>query len=440
MNRSRLTTLSQRVQRIDYGGMHVDLVATSRGTVRVGSMPDIAKFLTEHGFREEIVVVPDWEVSLAGDNRTGEEFILWQTQMRGGLRKEYTGLRSNVEQIHYNLGRIFPYYFDEKRLSIVRKMWLGNWFHSIPCEPTYRSGGVEVQCNSDSIVISDEGKVVYDRSDFTPAGTPDDDIESLLATIPRDKIARDCLEIIPIGSGNGFKGTAANTLVRFGKYAIWIDPCGYPAHTLARHNFHWDDITHFLFTHNHEDHTQGFTACLQRARSYRRRLNLLVADSVFRLLKKLYSPLFPDLMDLVDVQLLRPGTPFDLGPIKIESRWNHHILPYGTIGLRISAGGKCFGYSGDTKFDELINRVLKREELTAGWFTPCDLVFHEIEFDNPNSIHTYWKQVESLQQAIPGKVLGYHTPFLENSPFDLVREGCRYLLEGTLKIDSTTTY
>lgn len=431
MNRSRLTTLADRIQRIDYGGMHVDLVATSKGTVRIGSMPDIAKFLSEHGFREEIVVIPDWEVSFAGDNRTGEEFILWQAQMRGGLRKEYVGLSTNVQQMHHHLSRIFPYFFDEKRLSIVRKRWLGTWFHAPSCYPKYRNEWMEVRCNSGNVVISDDGKVVYDRACFSTGASGD--IESLLATTPRDKVARDCMEIVPIGCGNGFNGIVANTLVRFAKYTIWIDPCGYPAHSLARHNVHWDDITHFLFTHNHEDHTQGFTACLQRARSRKRRLKLLVADSVFRLLKELYSPLFPDLMDLVEVLPLRPGNHLDLGPIKIESRWNHHILPYGTIGLKISAGGKVFGYSGDTKYDEDINAVLNREELTAEWFKKCDLVFHEIEFDNPNSVHSHWKQVELLQRSIPGKVLGYHTAFLENSPFDLAREGYRYLLDGTVE-------
>jgi len=433
MNRSRVTTLNAGVQRIDYAGLYVDLVTTSSGTVRVGSMPDVAKFLTEHGFREEFVVIPDWQVSQAGDNRTGEEFILWQAQMRGGLRKEYIGLGDNVGQLHYHLGRIFPYFFDDQRLSIVRKRWLGNWFNPNPCEPTYRNKAMEVRCNADNIVISDGGRVVYDRAEFTSTVKPDEDIEALLATVPRDKTRRDCLEVIPIGCGNGFSGTTANSIVRFSDYAIWIDPCGYPAQTLARHNVHWDDITHFLFTHNHEDHTQGFTACLERARSRKCRINLLVADSVFTLLKKLYSPLFPDLMDLVEVQSLRPGTPLALGPITIESRWNHHILPYGTIGLRITAGGRCFGYSGDTKYDESINAVLKRDELTASWFAPCDLVFHEVEFDNPNSVHSYWKQVESLERAIPGEVLGYHTPFLPNSPFNLAREGERYLLEGGVR-------
>lgn len=435
MSRSRLTTLTGRIHRIDYCGMHVDLVTTSKGTVRVGSMPDIAKFLSEHGFREEIVVIPDWEVSLAGDNRTGEEFVLWLAQVRGGLRKEYVGSSHNVEQLQHNLGRIFPYFFDAKRLSIVRKRWLGNWFHRNPAEPLYRNGSLEVRCGPAGMSISDGGKVVYNQPEFIAAENPDDDIESLLTTVPRDLASRDCLEIIPVGCGNGFSGTVANTVVRFGKYAIWIDPGGYPAHTLARHNIHWDDITHFLFTHNHEDHVQGFTACLQRARKYRRRLNLLAADSVFLLLRQVYLPLFPDLGDLVKVEPLRPGTPLNLGSLKIESRWNHHILPYGTVGLRISVGDRCFGYSGDTKYDVVINAVLNREELTAAWFAPCDLVFHEVEFDNQNSVHTHWKQVELLQQSIRGKVLGYHTPFLENSPLALAREGYRYLLEGSSTIE-----
>lgn len=430
MSRSRLTTLTTRVKRIDYGGMHVDLVATSKGTIRIGSMPDISKFLSEHGFREEIVVIPKWQVSLAGDNRTGEEFVLWKAQIRGGLQKKYIGLTGNIRQISHHLGRTFPYFFDEERLSIVKKNWLKNWFSPHPAEPIYSNGSLEILCSTDAIVISDEKKVIYDSEKFTPTGNSDDDIESLLKNIPRDQDVRQCLEIVSIGCGNGFNGTVSNTLVRYDKYSVWIDPCGYPAHNLARHNLHWDDITHFLFTHNHEDHIQGFTACLQRARKYRRRLNLLVADKVFHLLKELYSPLFPDLMDLVSIQSLSPETPLNLGSMKIESRWNHHILPYGTIGLKISAGGKCFGYSGDTKYDEKINSVLKRQELTSAWFADCDLVFHEIEFDNPHSVHTHWKQVESLQQDIPGKVLGYHTAYLENSPFDLVQEGRRYLLDG----------
>lgn len=428
MTVSNLTTLTDRVQRIDHCGMYVDLVSTSKGTVRVGSMPDIAKYLAEHGFREEIVVVPDWERSLAGDNRTGEEFVLWHAQVRGGLLKKYVGLPRNVGQTHRHLARIFPYFFDDKRLSIVRKKWLNNWFEPNYAEPVYSDGDLEIQCGGGNTIISDEGKEVYDHLESASPQNTDEKIEALLANVSRDRSSRDCLEINPIGCGNGFYGTVANTIVRFEKYVIWIDPCGYPAHTLARNNVHWDDITHYLFTHNHEDHIQGFTACLQRARKNKERMNLVLAEPVFRLLLELYRPLFLDLAEHVNVVPLTPGSPLKLGPVTIESRWNHHILPYGTIGLKISAGGSCFGYSGDTKYDEDINAVLQREELTAGWFAPCDLVFHEIEFDNPDSVHSHWKQVERLQRQIPGKVLGYHTDYLANSPFELAREGYRYLL------------
>ncbi len=90
-------------------------------------------------------------------------FVLWQAQMRGGLRKEYIGLESNVEQVHHHLERIFPYFFDEKRHSIVNKGWLRNWFHPNPCDPQYRDGEFKVLCNGDNIVITDEGEAVYDR-------------------------------------------------------------------------------------------------------------------------------------------------------------------------------------------------------------------------------------------------------------------------------------
>ena len=56
-------------------------------------------------------------------------------------------------------------------------------------------------------------------------------------------------------------------------------------------------------------------------------------------------------------------------------------------------------------------------------------MFHEVDFDNPAGVHSHWKQVEVLQRAIPGQVLGYHTPFLDNAPLALVQEGHRYYLD-----------
>ena len=429
MKISNLRKISGCAWRIEHCGMSVDLIRTSEGYVRVGSMPDIAKFLNEHGFREEIVVVPQWSVSLAGDNRTGEEFVLWQAQIKGGLLKEYVGLERDVNQLQTHLERIFPYFFDDRNHAVVRKDWLADWFHPNVADPCYSKGHLKICCDSGNIIVSDGGGVIYDRAKVGSNNSHDDEIELLLSSVPRDSAFRSQLEVTPVGCGNGVYGTVANTIVRFGENVIWIDPCGYPAHSLARHGVHWDDITHFLFTHNHEDHVQGLTACLQRARKSERRLNLIAAESVLGVMHELYAPLFPEFMDLVRHVPLKPGIPLHLGPVLIESRWNHHILPYGTIGLKISAGGKCFGYSGDTKYDEEINKVLQRDELEAEWFASCDLVFHEIEFDNPHSVHTHWKQVESLQSKIRGRVLGYHSHNLAHSPFPLAQEGRCYVLD-----------
>ena len=429
MNRSNLTKIANQVQRIDYCGIYVDIVTTSKGIVRIGSMPDITKFLTEHGIQDKFVVVPEWQVSMAGDNRTGEEFVLWQAQIENSdLLKDYVGLGKNIHQIQQNLERIFPYFFDKERLSIVRKEWLSNWFRPNIAEPHYSNGNLEIQCSPHNVIVYDKKQIIYDQNQFVADFNADNAIESLLSTIPKKDSEWACLEIVPIGCGNGIHETTASTIVGHGDKTIWIDPCGYPAYALARHNIHWDDITHFLLTHNHEDHVQGLSACLQRARKHRRKINLLVAESVFHVIEKQFSPLFPDLKNLVKVQQLKPGTPLDFGTLKIESRWNHHIIPYGTIGLKISAGGRSFGYSGDTKYDEKLNSILKRPELDAEWFSDCDLVFHEIEFDNPNSVHTYWKEVEALQQAISGKVLGYHSSYIDDSPFQLVKEGHHYRL------------
>lgn len=428
MPRSRLTELAKGVRRLSYGGMSVDLVATSKGIIRLGSMPDIAKFLVEHDIHEEMVVVPHWQSSLAGDNRCGEEFILWHGNFLGRRAKKYLGLPHNVLALAHHLGRIFPYFFDEKGLEIVHKKWLANWFIPVFADPLYRDGDLKLDFTGQNILIYQGGQLVYDYLALAAAENTDEDIQALLASVARDgRFCKD-LEIQAIGCGNGFYGTVANSIVRFNDTVIWIDPCGYPAHTLARHGLHWDDITHYLFTHNHEDHVQGFSACIARAKKLQKKIKILAAKPVFDLLMELYQPLYPDLASLTRLMPLIPGVELELDGMKIESRLNHHILPYGTLGLKISAGGSCLGYSGDTKYDEKINAILQRKELSASWFAPCDLIFHEIDFDNPEGVHTHWQQVARLQSQVSGRVLGYHSKNPPLPPFALAREGRCYRL------------
>ena len=429
MIRNCLTPLTRDVKRIENCGMYVDLIRTSSGTVRVGSMPDISKFLTHHGFREEIVVVPHWQGSMAGDNRTGEEFVLWQAQVRGGIQKQYVGQPGDVMQMQHSLDETFSFFFDPRRISIIKKRWLNNWFCRQPATPVYENGSLRITVDRDNIILTDNKRTLYDRLEFKKAESPDAQVEDVLAGVLRDSSPRQTLEIKAVGTGNGFVGTVTSCIVRFDRQVIWIDPCGYPAHTLARHGVHWGDITHIIITHNHEDHIQGFSACLKRAEYTGVPLNLITAPTIFGLLKKQFTPLCAEFDALVNLTPLVPGKTFEVGAIRVESRWNHHFLPYGTLGLKFSAGGKTLGFSGDTKLDETINRIVCRDELLPQWFAGCDLVFHEVDFDNPGGVHTHWKQVEKLQQVISGQVLGYHTSYLANGPLPLVQEGKTYSLE-----------
>ena len=424
--RENLQELNRKVLRLENGAMHVDFVKTSKGLLRVGSMPDIAKLMVRFGLQEQAVIVPDWTVSQAGDNHTGEEFVQWHAQVYSSPQRDYIGTLKNIEIAYQNLYAIFSYYFDSKRLTIVRKDWLNQWFNRNGVEISYESGPLKILFRHGNIVIIDEEQVVYDRTGYRSSIDAEELVEEVLAKVPRDSRLRDRLEITTVGSGNGFFGTTSSFIVRFGSRVIWIDPCAQPGHSLAKIGVHWDDVTDIVITHNHEDHILGFPACLKRKIDRNETLKLITAKGIYKIIKKQFSPIFPEMDKWIDFIEVAPGKALSLDGIKILTRWIHHFLPYGTLGIKINAGDRTWGMSGDTKFDTSINRILKRPELTESWFEDCDIVFHEVDFENPEGVHTYWKEVDKLRKAISGKVYVYHTGAKEKPPIPIAREGSVY--------------
>ncbi len=425
---SPLTQLNDCVKRIEHCGMYVDLVKTSKGVVRIGSMPDIAKLLDFHGVREEIVIIPPWEGSMAGDNFTGEEFVLWNAQVKGSLKRTYVGALEDLNLIYRHLDETFSFFFDENRIKIVKKRWLKKWFDPQPASPIYENGALKISIDNQNIILTDHDRSLYNKNELKASYNSDALVEAMLKKTARDSNPRPSIEVKAIGTGNGFVGTVASCIVRFKNQVIWIDPCGYPAHTLSQNQVHWDDITHVAITHNHEDHIQGFSACLKRAEKTGYPINLITAPSIYKVLERQFTPLCSNFSQLIRLIPIIPGKKLVIGSIGIECRWNHHFLPYGTLGLKFIGGGKSFGFSGDTKFDDRINGIVNRKELLPQWFDHCDLIFHEVDFDNPNSVHTHWKALEKLVQSISGQVLGYHTPLLSNAPLPLVEQGKTYTL------------
>jgi hypothetical protein len=99
------------------------------------------------------------------------------------------------------------------------------------------------------------------------------------------------------------------------------------------------------------------------------------------------------------------------------------------LGIKIYAGDSAWGLSGDTKFDTKINRILKKVELDESWFRDCNLVFHEVDFENPEGVHTYWKELEEIRDTIEGELFVYHTCGKDNPPMPIATEGMTYHLE-----------
>ncbi|MCG8616624.1 MAG: MBL fold metallo-hydrolase, partial [Desulfobacterales bacterium] len=292
----------------------------------------------------------------------------------------------------------------------------------------YTNRDLKIRFSADNIEVWDKGDHLYSRRDLTPDTHPDQAVAETLAGLKRTTAPADSLTVTCIGDGNGFSGRSASLLARFGRQALWIDPCAFPAHSLADAGVHWDDITHILITHNHEDHMSGISACLRRCAAQNRQLTLITAKNILRILKEQYQPLFPDIHRLIRFIELTPGVPLGVDGLTITSRLNHHILPYGTLGLKVSAGGKTVGISGDTKFCTTINRVINRPELEPEWFNACDLVLHEIDFSSAGGVHSYWEEVAKLRDQIPGTLYGYHSPRVDDPPIPLIRQGQTFRL------------
>ena len=98
------------------------------------------------------------------------------------------------------------------------------------------------------------------------------------------------------------------------------------------------------------------------------------------------------------------------------------------MGLKISGKGYCWGFSGDTKYDEKLIAILKIIELEPEWFQDCDFVFHEVNFESSNSVHTYYKELLKLKKKISGKLFVYHTDSTKvTGGLNIALEGRRYI-------------
>jgi ribonuclease BN (tRNA processing enzyme) len=428
-NECKFLKINKNHYQLQYFTDSIDIIKTSEGVIRIGSIPEISKLKARYAILDNIVVVPEWSVSQEGDNRTGEEFCFWRSVYFNEPLGLYVGKRNNVEEVYDSLSLTFPYYFDRSMTRILKKGWLNKLFQKAIVEGDgyIKHNGLRIGLFGNEIIIEEKGQLIFKGSQKNT--DKNGLISKAISMIPKYEKNAYNIEVVVIGSGNGLVGTASSFVLRLGEDVIWIDPCGHPSISLGNAGVNWNDITHILITHNHEDHISGFSACLKRARDQNQKIRLITAPSVYEILKRQYRFLFDTMEEDIELIPLFPDNILRIGEIVIESRWNHHILPYGTLGLKFKGGGSCVGISGDTKYSKRIVNYLGNEKLKAEWFKDCDIIFHEVSYPSPVTVHTFWKDLQVLGKEIKGEIIVYHTGD-SRKLFKTAIEGETYLVRG----------
>lgn len=421
----KVRRLSDHTIRLGDELAYVDLVRTSRGWVRVGAMPEIAKFLRQARTPPHYVVVLPSVANEVGDGITGEEFICWSSIDGTKYAGTYVGTEEALATLQRYLEPAVPYYLNADQTAIERQDWLEMLYCPDPVAhggATY--GSVQIRVEDGRVVIRDGATQLYDHRPSPPADLADR-IQSALDRLPRMERPADAFRVLVVGAGNGHVRNTSSFLLAAGDRRVWVDPAPRPHETLGVHGVHWDDVTDLLVTHVHEDHMGGLTACLARVRDQGRRLSLWTTRSSFDVLLHRLAHSVPDLLSLVEFREVVPGQPAAMGELRWEFRLNHHNLPSGALGIKACWRGRCVGISGDTKYDEAIIQALRRPELEAAWFQECHLLFHEVDLVRPNSVHSYYVEVHKLQRRLPGRLVVYHA--LGNAaPLEMAEEGTWY--------------
>ncbi|MCB1122232.1 MAG: MBL fold metallo-hydrolase, partial [Verrucomicrobiae bacterium] len=194
------------------------------------------------------------------------------------------------------------------------------------------------------------------------------------------------MEIIVLGVGDAFTAKHVNTsfLLRHEGFTLAIDcPDRYrgvlsAASEKSGKELKLEQVDAFLITHLHGDHVNGLeSVAFYRRFRENRKVNVwgqkeVVTNLWDHRLKVAMEPLFDGEKwgknrsdQYFDFGELNVGGKTTIGPFTVEARLTLHHLP--ATALRITAEGKSFGYSCDTRYDPGLIEFL----------SSADVIFHE---------------------------------------------------------------
>lgn len=243
------------------------------------------------------------------------------------------------------------------------------------------------------------------------------------------------MRVLTLGVGDAFSALRYSSCVAVESGGAWLlVDCPHPIRKILRESsgaaglgLDVGDLVGVALTHLHADHSSGLEGIGYFSRFLLgRRMTLAahpdvvahlwsghLAAGMTHLLPAVGAPTVElGLADYFDVRPLSLDSAVEVGPFRIECRMTIHHIP--TTAFRISAGGRCLGYSADTAFDPGL----------IEWLGAGDLVFHETN----HGVHTPYEKLAALPAATRAKMRLIHYP----DEFAVADSAIEPLVEGRI--------
>jgi CRP-like cAMP-binding protein len=228
--------------------------------------------------------------------------------------------------------------------------------------------------------------------------------------------------VTPLGTSHGFDpdGDLTSFVIWLNGRGILVDPSPEALAHLEVIGVAPVDIPYVFLTHVHADHDGGLVEKLLSGS----RTTVIASDPVFRaFIEKAQLITGHDFEGegLFKHVSANPGAPvaIEVGgeQATLETRWNLHPIP--TNGLKVSFGGKTFGYSADTQYNpDLLARLREQGKLSSAlydnlmyfFWTPdgtsrVDLLYHEAGIP---PIHTDKEKLRALPEPVKAQTFVVH--------------------------------
>lgn len=247
------------------------------------------------------------------------------------------------------------------------------------------------------------------------------------------------MRLLPLGIGSALSALYYTTCLALECEGAWLLlDCPHPIRKMMREGaraagitLDVDQVVGVALSHLHADHCSGIEdLAFFNYFVLNRRTTLLAHPDVAldlwpktlsggmgvmsRSVDKPSSPyVFEDFFDWKPVE---ETTAVTLGPFRVECRKAVHSIP--TTAFRVEGGGRRFGFSADTDFDQGL----------IDWLAEADLVAHETTTYGNAGLHTPYHLLVGLPDRIRSRLRLLHYP----DDFDIRSSAIPVLREGEL--------